>query len=89
MEFQSLEQLENRVSKAVELMNQFREENQELQNQNKELMAKLEEYERNLQKLRSENEELRKIQKKNETSNVQQEEIRKKVEGMLSKLDTL
>ena len=84
-----MEQLENRVSKAVELMNQFREENQELQNQNKELMAKLEEYERNLQKLRSENEELRKIQKKNETSNVQQEEIRKKVEGMLSKLDTL
>lgn len=89
MEFQSLEQLEERVSKAVELMNTFREENQELQNQNKELIAKLEEYEKNLQKLRIENEELRETQKKAELSNVHQEEIRKKVEGMLSKLDNL
>ncbi|UCE17929.1 MAG: cell division protein ZapB [Gemmatimonadota bacterium] len=89
MEFQSLEQLEERVSKAVELMTTFREENQELQNQNRELLAKLEEYERNLQKLRIENEELRETQKKNELSNAHQEEIRKKVEGMLSKLDSV
>lgn len=89
MEFQSLEELEERVSRAVEIMNQFREENQELHNQNRELMAKVEEYENRLQKLQAENVELREAQHKSEQSVVHQEEIKKKIEGMLSKLDNL
>ena len=89
MEFQSLEQLEERVSKAVELMNQFRKENQELQNQNRELLAKIEEYERDLEQLQAENAELRETQKKNELSMLHEEDIKKKIKGMLVKLDDL
>lgn len=89
MEVQSLERLEERVNKAVELMNQFREENKELQNQNRELLAKVEEYEKNVERLEAENRELREAQKKSELSSVQQGEIKRKIEGMLSKLDDL
>jgi predicted nuclease with TOPRIM domain len=89
MEFQSLEELEERVSRAVELMNQFRKENQELHNQNRELMAKVEEYEKRLQELQTENVELREVRHKTEQSAVHQEEIKKRIEGMLSKLDNL
>jgi FtsZ-binding cell division protein ZapB len=89
MEVQSLEQLEERISKAVELMNQFRTMNQELQHQNKELLAKLEECERDCTRLKSENDELRHAQQQSELSAVQQEEIKKKIEGMLSKLEDI
>jgi len=89
MEFESLERLEERVSKTLERMSQLREENHELQNQNRELMAKLEEAERNVERLHAENREIRETEKKNELAAVHQEEIRKKIEGMLSKLDEL
>jgi len=87
MEVQSLEQLEERIGKAVELMNQYRTKNQELQHQNEELLAKLEECERELVRLKSENNELREAQEQSELSSGQQEEIKRKIEGMLSKLE--
>ena len=89
MEVQSLERLEERVNKTIELMNQFREENQELQNQSRVLLAKLGECEKNVERLETENQKLRAAHERVETSSIQQEEIRKRIEGMLSKLEVL
>ena len=89
MEIHSLERLEERVSKAIGLMNQFREENEELRNQNKVLAGKILEYEKKLEHLEAENERVRAAHERVETSFVQQEEIKKRIEGMLSRLDDL
>ncbi len=89
MEIHSLERLEERVSKAIELMNQFREEKEELQNQNRVLTAQIREYEKTLERLDAENKQFRAAHDRVETSYVQQEEIKKRIEGMLSKLDDL
>ena len=89
MEVESLERLEERISKAVELMNEFRTKNQELQHENKELLARLEECEQERLRLKSENNELREARKRSDVSAVQQHEIKKKIEGMLSKLEDI
>jgi len=89
MEVESLEKLEERIGKALELMTQYRDKNQELQHQNEELLAKIQECERNLERFKQENNELREAREQSQLSAVQQEEIKNKIEGMLSKLDNL
>lgn len=89
MDYQELDILEDRITKAVELINILRHENEELKQQNAELLTKAEENEGIIQKLREDYQNLNQLQEQTEQYREKEEKIKSKVEGMLSKLESL
>lgn len=89
MDLQQLEVLEQRITRAVELIEKFKTENGELQEALTACKAAAESQERVIQQLKEENQNLRLLQSENSLGKEKEERIRNKVEQMLSKLDEL
>jgi hypothetical protein len=90
---QQLEELENRVVKALQLIGDLRSENSKLENENEELKGDLEETKLSLEEKEREIEKIRKAldeaTRELEDLNAKEEVLEKKVIGLLGKLDTL
>ncbi len=90
---QQLEELENRVVKALQLIGDLRSENSKLENENEELKSDLEETKLSLEEKEHEIEKIRKAlddaTRELDDLNAKEEVLEKKVIGLLGKLDTL
>ncbi len=90
---QQLEELENRVVKALQLINDLRAENSKLEHENDNLKTDLEETKLSLEEKEQEIEKIRKelddATRELEELNAKEEVLEKKVIALLGKLDTL
>lgn len=90
---QQLEELENRVVKALQLINDLRAENSKLEHENDNLKSDLEETKLSLEEKEREIEKIRKelddATRELEELNAKEEILEKKVIALLGKLDTL
>ena len=82
MKIESLEQLEAEVNRAVELIDLLRREKTEI-------TESLEESQKEVERLKLDNERLNRIYQENVHIIERKEEIVAKIEGMLSKLDSI
>ena len=90
---QQLEELENRVVKALQLISDLRTENSKLENENEEIKSELEEAKLSLEEREQEIERIRKelddATRELEELNAKEEILEKKVVSLLGKLDDL
>jgi len=89
MDDNELEVLEERVSRAVELIHRLKSENQTLHLQNQELKVRLEEHERTIAELQAQSASLMELQAERDRYREREQLIRHKVESLLAKLDSL
>jgi len=85
----NLDILEEKIKKAAELINRLREEKLALERENKELKEKLNSLYISNEELTREIEDLRLEKEKSQVSEETREEIKKRIEEMLAKLDEL
>ena len=90
---QQLEELENRVVKALQLISDLRTENSKLENENEEIKSELEEARLSLEEREQEIERIRKelddATRELEELQAKEEVLEKKVVSLLGKLDDL
>lgn len=86
MDAQSLDQLEEKITRILSQINDLRGENQELKQQNQELRSKLEAREQTINMLNNEKEQLKVTQVDVESYKQNQDRIKSKVDSLLSKL---
>ena len=89
MNYEQLDSLEEKINKAIRVINNLQAENEELKKYNMELINKVQENEKTIQRLREEYQNLKDHQDISHITKEKEEEIRHKVEGMLAKLDSL
>ncbi|MBN2417393.1 cell division protein ZapB [bacterium] len=86
MDHQSLDALEEKITRMISKMNKLKVENQELRQENKTLQTALNEKEQTIQQLHNKAEEISRVQGDIETYKQNQDRIRSKVEVLLHKL---
>ncbi|MBN1351954.1 cell division protein ZapB [candidate division KSB1 bacterium] len=89
MDYQQIDILEDRINQAVDLIARLKEENRHLKQQNSELRERAEESEKTLKMLQDEFQHLTNAQKETENFKEREALLKRKVEAMLSKLDTI
>lgn len=89
MEIESLDRLEAQVSGVLRLVAELREEKERLQKENETAMSDLKHRDAEISSLRAKNEDLRRIYEENVSWIDKKEEMRAKIEDMLSKLDSV
>jgi DNA repair ATPase RecN len=85
----SFEALEAKINKAAELIERLRQEKNTIEADNKELKGKMESLYIKNEELEKELKRLQKTQKGKKDSDSSREEIKKKIEEMLAKLNQL
>jgi predicted RNase H-like nuclease (RuvC/YqgF family) len=86
---EGVDRLVNEIEKAVVLIGQLRNQAAELGQKNKDLQSALADRDRELSDLRSERDRLQAIYNENASLIDHKEEIQRKIEAMLSRLDTV
>lgn len=89
MEIQQLDILEERITRAIDLIGQLKSENEELKGRVIEIEGESQSKQRLIEQLKEENQGLRLLHNEASLGKEKQEKIRSKVEQMLSKLDEL
>ena len=89
MDFQQLDVLENKIELTVRLMGQLRKENAVLRDEANQAKEESQSKEMLIQQLQEENKSLALVQNETILGKEKEEEIRSRVEQMLSKLDEL
>ncbi|MBN1154680.1 cell division protein ZapB [candidate division KSB1 bacterium] len=89
MDENQLDVLDDKINKAIEIINSLQAENNRLKDQNQELINKLGEYDELLKKLTHENEDLKTTAGQSNIKDNKQEIIKQKLETILLKLDNL
>ena len=88
MKDDQLEILEKKINNTIQLINNLQAENSGLKKYNAELINRVQEQEKSIQRLREEYQKLKELQNISHF-NEKEEEIKQKVKGMLAKLDNL
>ena len=86
---EGVDRLVNEIEKAVALIGQLRNQAAELGQKNRDLQSALEGRDRELSDLRSERDRLQAVYNENASLIDHKEEIQRKIEAMLSRLDTV
>jgi len=89
MENQILDDLENRISKAIEMIGMLRKENRQLKEEKIEMTAQLQEQEKNIERLRQRCEDL--SRNENQTDQIMEKmgRIKDRIQAIITKLDEL
>jgi len=89
MDDNQLDVLDEKINKAIEIINTLQAENNRLKEQNQELIDKLGQYDELLRQFEHENKILKDATNQLNFTNDKQEVIKQKLETMLLKLDNL
>ncbi|MFQ5650165.1 MAG: hypothetical protein ACE5IY_09510 [bacterium] len=89
MDLQQLEILEEKVGQAVQFIERLKRENQALQKEIDELRSESQSNEQLIKQLKEENHNLKLVQNESSLGKEKEEQIKSKVEQMLSKLEEL
>jgi len=89
MDLQKFEDLENRISQTISLIQKLKQENRELQKQIQTLQEENQEKDKTLGALQEEMQKLKDQPQESRQFKAREEEVRSKVEKMLAKLEEL
>ena len=89
MDNQILDELENRISAAIETINKLREENKRLREEKAGLVTQLDEQEKNIERLRQRCDELTENEHQSDQIVEKMRHIKDRIQSLITKMDEL